>query len=264
MNDQNEQQDKLEMYLDGMLPESEHEAFLKHHDPDELRQAQATQDQIDESLRSMFRFDPLDSAQVQELTRKAFESDSSGSVVDKPSPLAKLSRNQSATGRWFAVAVLAASVLAFISGGLWWMNSNLPVPVEFQNQPVASLYQKSVQTGFRPYYHCEDDQRFADTFEKRLGKAVKLTKSEMPEGTRMLGLSYLGGTSRESIAMLSEVDGHRVIVFVDRDGADQPDVTTEGAEGLNVFVVKRDGLVFAEVSPLEEAKMIQHLKVLSE
>ena len=32
MNDQNEQHDKLEMYLDGMLPESEHEAFLKHQD----------------------------------------------------------------------------------------------------------------------------------------------------------------------------------------------------------------------------------------
>ena len=264
MNDQNEQHDKLEMYLDGMLPESEHEAFLKHQDSAELKQAQATQNQIDESLRSMFRFDPLDSEQVQELTRKAFESDSSSSVVDKPSPPTKLSRDQSATGRWFAVAVLAASVLAFISGGMWWMNGNLPVSPEFQNQPVALLYQESVQTGFRPYYNCEDDQRFADTFESRLGKAVKLAKSEMPEGTRMLGLSYLGGTSREAIAMLSEVEGHRVIVFVDRDGAGQPDVSTEGAEGLNVHVVERDGLVFAEVSPLEEARMIQYLKVLDE
>ena len=61
MNDQNEQHDKLEMYLDGMLPESEHEAFLKQQDSAELKQAQATQNQIDESLRSMFRFDPLDS-----------------------------------------------------------------------------------------------------------------------------------------------------------------------------------------------------------
>ena len=264
MNDQNEQHDELEMYLDGMLPESKHEVFLKHQDPDELKQAQATQNQIDESLRSMFRFDPLDSAQVQELTRKAFESDSSDSIVDKPSPPAELSRNQSANGRWFAVVVLAASVLAFISGGVWWMNSNLPVPPEFQNRPLASLYQETVQSGFRPYYNCEDDERFAETFDSRLGKTVKLTESEMPKGTRMLGLSYLGGTSRDSIAMLSEVDGHQVIVFVDRIGADQPDVTTEGAEDLNIFVVERDGLVFAEVSPLEEARMIQYLKVLNE
>ena len=64
--------------------------------------------------------------------------------------------------------------------------------------------------------------------------------------------------------MLGEVDGHQVIVFVDRDSATQPDVSTDGTDGLNVFVVKRDGLVFAEVSPLEEAKLIQYLKVLDE
>ena len=64
--------------------------------------------------------------------------------------------------------------------------------------------------------------------------------------------------------MLGEVDGHRVIVFVDRSSAGQPDVSTEGTEGLNVFVVERDGLVFAEVSPLPESKMIQYLKVLDE
>ena len=80
----------------------------------------------------------------------------------------------------------------------------------------------------------------------------------------MLGLSYLGGTSRQSTAMLGEVDGHQVIVFVDRDSATQPDTSTEEADGLNVFVVERDGLVFAEVSPLEEAKLIQYLKVLDE
>ena len=64
--------------------------------------------------------------------------------------------------------------------------------------------------------------------------------------------------------MLGEVDGTQVVVFVDRISAGQPDVSTEGSEGLNVFVVERDGLVFSEVSPLEESKMIQYLKVLSE
>ena len=80
----------------------------------------------------------------------------------------------------------------------------------------------------------------------------------------MLGLSYLGGTSRDGTAMLGEVDGHQVVVFVDRSSAGQPDVSTEGTEGLNVFVVERDGLVFAEVSPLPESKMIQYLRVVNE
>ena len=79
MNNQDNQLDELEMYLDGMMSESECDAFLKSYDPVKLKEAQAAQDQIDDSLRSMFKFDSLDSAQVQELTQKAFESDSAAS-----------------------------------------------------------------------------------------------------------------------------------------------------------------------------------------
>ena len=61
MNDQNAQFDELEMYLDGMLSASDREVFLKKHDPDQLKQTLAIQNQIDDSLRSMFQFDLLDS-----------------------------------------------------------------------------------------------------------------------------------------------------------------------------------------------------------
>lgn len=264
MNDPNDQLDELEMYLDGMMSESECDAFLKRYDPVKLQEAQASQDQIDDSLRSMFQFEPLDSAQVQDLTRKAFQSDLSASDVAEPSLPVELKEREPATGQSFALAALAASILAVISVGIWWMNSRSPVDPYFTNRPVASLYQETVQAGFQPYYHCKDEQRFKDTFKFRIGKTVHLAKSEMPEGTRMLGLSYLGGTSRQSIAMLSEVDGQQVIVFVDRNDSSQPDVSTEGTEGLNVFVIERDGLVFAEVSPFKEAKLIQYLQVLDE
>ena len=267
MNDQNQQHDELEMYLDGMLSESDRDTFLKHYDPEKLKQAQATQNKIDASLRSMFQYDPMDSVQVQEVTRKAFQSDSSVSAVDKakPSPAVKLKGTESVnSGRRFALIALAASMLAIIGGGLYLMNNEGLTDPFVPNRSVASLYQETVQAGFHPYYNCEDLERFATTFEFRLGTPVHLAESEMPEGTRMLGLSYLGGTSRQSTAMLGEVDGHQVIVFVDRDSATQPDVSTDGTDGLNVFVVKRDGLVFAEVSPLEEAKLIQYLKVLDE
>jgi hypothetical protein len=64
--------------------------------------------------------------------------------------------------------------------------------------------------------------------------------------------------------MLGEVDGHPVIVFVDRSDVGQLDAVTKGTDDLNVFVVERDGLVFAEVSPLNESKMIQYMKVLND
>ena len=271
MNDQNAQFDELEMYLDGMLSASDREVFLKKHDPDQLKQTLAIQNQIDDSLRSMFQFDLLDSVKSQQLTGKAFENDSSilsdSSVLsdDKSSSAVKLKESESnSAGRRFVITVLAASILGIIGGGMLLMNGDLPTDPEFKNRAVALLYQEKVQSGFIPYYHCEDPQRFKDTFEFRLGKKVQLAESEMPEGTRMLGLSYLGGTSDRSTAMLGEVDGNQVIVFVDRSSADLPDVSTEGTNGLNVFVVERDGLVFAEVSPLPESKMIQYFKVLDE
>ena len=266
MNDQNEQLDELEMYLDGMLSESDREVFLKKCDPDQLKQTQAVQDQIDDSLRSMFQFDPLNSAQVQELTRKAFESDSpESSVVERsPSVILKESKSNSASRR-IVITALAASILGIIGGGMLLMNGNPLVAPVFPPRPVALVYQEFVDAGFTPYYRCDDQQRFIDTFEFRLGKKVQLAESEMPEGTRMLGISYEGGTSREATAMLGEVDGNQVVVFVDRSSAGQPDTSTAGrTEGLNVFVVERDGLVFAEVSPLLESKMIQYLKVVNE
>ena len=265
MNDPNEQLDELEMYLDGMLPESDREAFLEKCDHEQLKQAQATQNQIDDSLRAMFQFDPLESEQVQELTRKAFESDSSVSGEEKLSPIVTPKENESSSaGRRMVIAVLAASILGIVGGGMWLMNGDSRVDPYFEKQSVALLYQRTVEAGFQPYYNCKDPQRFKNTFEFRLGKKMQLAEAEMPEGTRMLGLSYLGGTSRDGTAMLGEVDGHQVVVFVDRSSAGQPDVSTEGTEGLNVFVVERDGLVFAEVSPLPESKMIQYLRVVNE
>jgi hypothetical protein len=265
MNDHNEPHDDLEMYLDGLLPESKRNAFLSQHDAAKLNQIQATQDQIDASLRSMFEFEPLDSEQVQDLTRKVFQRDSSALNAAKPSPTVNLKANESiASGRRFVLAALAASMLAIIGAGLWWTNRDLPTDPFFENRAMASLYQETVEAGFEPYYHCEDDQRFMDTFKFRLGRAVQLAESEMPEGTRMLGLSYLGGTSRQSTAMLGQVDGHPVIVFVDRSDVGQLDAVTKGTDDLNVFVVERDGLVFAEVSPLNESKMIQYMKVLND
>ncbi len=265
MDDQNEQIDELEMYLDGMLSESDREAFLQKCDPDLLKQAQATQDQVDDSLRSMFQFDPLDTAQSQELTRRVFETDSSVSSDGKSSSTVTLGGSESnSAGRRFVVAVLAASILGIIGGAMWLLNGDSAIEPDFGSRAVALVYLEKVQSGFQPYYHCEDPQRFKDTFEFRLGKQVQLAEAEMPAGTRMLGLSYLGGTSPQATAMLGEVDGHQVIVFVDRSSVGQPDVSTEGTDGLNVYVVERDGLVFAEVSPLSESKMIRYLKVLDE
>jgi hypothetical protein len=76
----------------------------------------------------------------------------------------------------------------------------------------------------------------------------------MPAGSRMLGLAYTGGLSRETTAMLSYVDDQPVMVFVDKAQNDLHDVAAPDGK-LNVFREERDGLVFYEVTPLGESKM---------
>ena len=103
--------------------------------------------------------------------------------------------------------------------------------------------------------------RFADTFEVRHGHRLAL--SEMPPGTRMLGISYPGGISPNTTAMLGEVDGTPVMVFVD-DAANRDQVIESVEQGLdlNVFLVEENGLIFCEVTPLDSARMIQHFEFL--
>ena len=251
-NEHNEdfQANTLDLFLDGMLSGEARTAFLRTHDPTELAKDQAVQNEIDASLRSLYQFEPFDSAQEQELARQAFR----GAPAEKVSRASQRPHAPAKSSRPLVAAVLAASLLAITASGLWWMNQGSNDPV-FVNRPVASLYQETVKTGFRPYYNCEDDQRFSDTFKFRHGIALKL--AEMPEGTRMLGLSYLGGMSRGSTAMLGEVDGEKVIVFVDNAGSGKVDVSAPVGSGLNVFIEERDGLTFAEVTPLGSPKLIE-------
>ncbi len=86
----------------------------------------------------------------------------------------------------------------------------------------------------------------------------------MPDDRRMLGLSYLGGMSRDGVAMLSEVEGKRVIVFVDRGDASGIEKAIESTDpSLNVFVERKFGLVFAEVTPLDSAGLIEYFQIAS-
>jgi hypothetical protein len=76
----------------------------------------------------------------------------------------------------------------------------------------------------------------------------------------MLGLSYPGGLSRDTTAMLSEVEGEPVMVFVDRASADFAGAAMDADPALNVFRDERDGLVFYEVTPLDSPQMTALLR----
>lgn len=78
----------------------------------------------------------------------------------------------------------------------------------------------------------------------------------------MLGLSYPGGLSRDTTAMLCMVDESPVMVFVDRAAADSELAAQVASDSeINVFRSERDGLVMYEVSELETPRAMEFLDV---
>jgi hypothetical protein len=236
--------DRLEAYLDGVIDEAERAAFEAEINRDPRLAAEvALQEKLDAALGRQF---PVVSASALHVAsmEKHFENVS-------PS-IYKLSG-------WRALVPYAIAAAVFlIAFGLWgprW----LPINREpaFTAVPLAQVYHQTVKDGFEPYYECHDDNRFADTFAARQGMPLHLT--EMPEGSMMKGLSYLGGLSRETTAMLCDVQGEPVMVFVDQAEKDIPSAAIEHDPALNIFRTERDGLVFYEVTPLDKPTMTKHM-----
>jgi hypothetical protein len=236
--------DRLEAYLDGVMDKSERAAFEAEINRNPRLAAElALQSKLDASLERQF---PAVAATASHLASMQKH------LEDVSPPIYKLSG-------WRALVPYAVAAAVFlIAFGLWgprWSPLNR-VPA-FTAVPLAQVYHQTVKDGFEPYYECHDDKRFADTFAARQGVPLHLTA--MPEGSMMKGLSYLGGLSRETTAMLCDVEGDPVMVFVDRSEKDIPSAAKESDPALNIFRTERDGLVFYEVTPFDTPTMTQHM-----
>lgn len=234
----------LDAYLDDALEPAAREAFEKRlgNDP-ELAQQVELQRRINASLAAQFPVLEPDAEHVAEAT----------APLEKPeSTILKFPRRR---WGWLAAAAVAGVLLA------WGMSGPRRTDPYFEPTPLADVYNTTVKQGFEPYYECEDDERFARVFDKRQGIALALLP--MPEGSRMLGLSYPGGLSRDTTAMLCRVDGEPVMVFVDQPGADTPLAAEKSAatQSLHIFRDQRDGLVFYEVTPFDTPRAMQYLKI---
>lgn len=248
MNDRNELSEKqLESYLDGLLTGPERAEFEEalQGDP-QLRERVQLQWQIDASLR---RFSATSQPTAEQLA-----------VLEARFTEARQAGGNGSRSRRLAIGLAAAASIAaafFVWRPFGWGVSE---PF-FQPQPVAQIYSQTVEKGFTPYYKCDDAERFAEVFRRRQGRALQLLP--LAAGTEMLGVSYPGGLSRNSTAMLCRVNGEPVIVLVDRASADRPEVMHNGNPDLQVFREERHGLVFYEVTPFDSARVIDSLVLAS-
>ena len=249
MNSNEPNDNRLDEYLDGVMSQQDAADFLQTVDSKLLQRAQDVQQRIDDSLRRISAFEKLDE---EEIVHRFLREDSV-EVSDRPADSESLSRRS-----WVQLAV-AAVVLMAMSLGIWFYSGTGGIEPIFKARSLASIYSETVDRGFKPYYLCDDDVRFAETFDFRLGQSLAL--AELPANCQMLGISYPGGISRNTTAMLCTVDDENVLVFVDRVGEPGFEIATAGADDdLNVFIEEKNGLVFCEVTPLDSAQMIEHFR----
>jgi hypothetical protein len=253
--------DRIEAYLDSLLTATERaEMEVRLRQDPELRRQVELQARIDASLRKMYWIErpSLEQAAsaLASASRSADDADSAGSTA------VAVPRNSPNSARWFwtAAGLAAAAAILWVMAAVMWQGPRSNEPL-FAARPLADIYRDAIASGFEPSYECSEPERFADTFAERQGAPLQLRA--MPAGMRMLGLSYTGGLSRMTTAMLCLVDGQPVIVFVDRAEADQTIAATGGGNALKVFREERDGLVFYEVTPLEMPRVTKYLAPLS-
>jgi hypothetical protein len=239
---------QLDAYLDGLLDESEREAFERRlATQPEIARTIRLQEQLDATLQRQFPLAPAPEEQLQEFLARP-SPPSSRLTIESGRRATHLARRLAAVG-------VAAAVVWIVA--IWQLG---PAPTEspfFEPLPVAAVYRDVLKHGFEPYYECDEEARFAATFSRRLGQPLRL--AALPPGSQMLGISYPGGLSRDTTAMLCRVDGQPVMVFVDRLSADQPRAARNDDPNLQVHRAVKLGLVFYEVTPFETARVIDYL-----
>ena len=232
--------DRLEAFLDELLDEQEKAEFLSEtEDHQMLDRIQQFQREIDQSLQRSFDSQPLSDDRINALANRRETALTTPRLFQKTN--------------WMQVAA-AAVILICSALVIWYYSQTGTTEPHFQTRSLTAIYQETRERGFQPYYECEDLDRFAAVFDQRQQQPLSLT-DPMPDGREMLGLSYLGGLSRATTAMLGRVDETPVMVFVDRIENDDPFFAESTDTNLNIFRRSERGLVFYEVTPLPESSM---------
>ncbi|HVP72274.1 MAG TPA: hypothetical protein VMS30_00955 [Phycisphaerales bacterium] len=262
----------LMQYLDGTLAGEELLAFKRQLQRDEQLQAHLRAIRhIDTSIRRSFHGGTgLTAASILAMAGNAAPDSvaaamprSAPALVPAPAikPLTVASRGTSM--RLYRRLAIAAALLlaAFGAWALWQKFQPGPQPETIARQPTATIrtaadyYNAELSSGFEPEWVCKDDAEFAATFRDRLGQALKLNPSS-DASTHMLGLDYTKVLSPLTVSMLAESGGAKIVVLIDRRERDNADAIRTGCGSLQVFRREIGPLVLYELSPLEQAHII--------
>jgi hypothetical protein len=243
---QNNPQDMLDAYLDGVLDETQRQEFEARIEQDPaLRHEVDKQRRIDAAMK---RCCPVPDVDV--LLNRAIETASR--PVRSHGLLFKIGR---------IAAMIAAGVLVVLAVQ-WAVGPGKPKPLGEGTYTVLGLetsYRQVVDEGFTPLWRCETDKEFAETYGYRLGQPLVL--GALPAGIEALGLSYIPAISFDTIALLATVDSQRVIVFADHTRAVDNTQTELANPGLHLFQRRVGDLMLYELTPLDTPTVLDLLLI---
>lgn len=241
----------IEGYLSGDLSaDDRREAERLLREDASFRAAVEAQRRIDESLRGLFV--PGKALSQAEILRASSE---------KPAPKAhgkargfKLERRQ-------LVGIAAAVVVGAVA--IWRLSDFLekPPPSPYDLQPhrtFVQVYEDEVADDLTPDWVCENEQEFADAYRKRLGRPLVL--GQVPPNIEATGLAYSNSVSPYTVQLLTRVDGKPVLVFADRLSRDETQSLPEDSK-LNLFRSELKDLVLYEVTPYDQPRVMEYLKI---
>lgn len=230
----------VDLYLDGLLDESQRESFEQRIAQDPTLRAEIdTQTLIDESLTRLFPVPSADRVLV-----KVAGHGNPGTLVSKQGTGSRQG------SRGFALA--AALVIGAV--GIWRMASFLnPAPApgaeRYQWRDLRTIYYSEIEAGFDPQWTCDTDEEFASAFRDRFRQALLL--GQVPDHVTPLGLAYGHSLSEQTVYLLARVHGQPVIAFV--DGTQNDQATRLPSTGpLRLFRRDVGRLTIYELSPLDQ------------
>ncbi|MCA9199833.1 MAG: hypothetical protein KDA87_19975, partial [Planctomycetales bacterium] len=162
----NDSNDQLERFLDDLLSPAERETASQNWaNHPEIAAEIELQQQLDQHLRSAFLPTVVSVQQVEQwLAADETAHDMASHSEVQPAARAKLA-NPPNRRRWIAFATLSTAVLLML--GLWYGDQKRTIQPHFEPRSLTAIYAETVEQGFRPYYYCDDAERFALTFAKR-------------------------------------------------------------------------------------------------
>ncbi|QOJ00483.1 MAG: hypothetical protein HRU70_08275 [Phycisphaeraceae bacterium] len=238
----------IDAYLAGELPDDARQRFEADlaRDPALAREVEAFR-ALSASLRRVFTPPPPIA-----LERTLTVSGSGREPAHRLGPAAP-----TPSSPWRRWAIIAAAAVVLISGGLVIRHYTSGLLPESGFIAPDALYTRAKTNGFTPEVTCTPDE-FGRFVQNRFG-ATLIASVTAGAGVDLLGWAYAdqyGSPLSENAAILyARSQDQGIVVFMDRKGEDRSLAVTPSS-GLHLYRSKIGGMVFYEVSPFDEPRVL--------